>query len=223
MPGARTLKDIKDRDIVGVIGREQRSEDGCQDDEHQDGQCRYSKWALQEPPGEMAARRAHVGRDIGGHDPADSCFGHDIRAFGFRNPCRRSMTRLTTMTITPMATTRPMTRGTSPSDVARTATWPRPGMPKTSSMITAPPRRPTNDRARTDRAGPPAFRRTCLNSTLRSETPRLRRVRTQSWRSASMTELRTCWATPATRPIDRAITGRVTVLTQPEKDVVSGT
>src|SRR6185437_3917929 len=51
-------------------------------------------------------------------------------------------------------------------------------------------------------AGPPAFRSTCLNSTLRSEMPRLRRVRTQSWRSESMTELRTCWAIPATRAID---------------------
>src|SRR6202035_4513024 len=121
-------------------GREQRSADDRQDDEHQDGQCRYSQRVLQEPAGEVAARGAHVGRDIGSQNPgADSCFGHDIRAFGFRNPCRRSMARLTRMTITPMPTTRPMTKGTSPSDVARTATWPRPGIPKTSSMITAPP------------------------------------------------------------------------------------
>src|ERR1700719_2624164 len=185
MPGARTLEDGQDRDAVRVIGREQRSTDGRQDDEQQDGQGRYPQWVLQEPAGEMAARRAYVGRDIGSQNPgADSCFGHDSRAFGFRNPCRMSMIRLTRMTITPMATTRPMTRGTSPSDVARTATWPRPGIPKTCSMITAPPRRPTNDSARTDRAGPPALRRTCLNRTLRSETPRLRSVRTQSWRSA---------------------------------------
>ncbi len=56
-----------------------------------------------------------------------------------------------------------------------------------------------------------------------SERPRLRSVRTQSWRMVSSTDPRTWTAMTAMAPTDRAMIGSVTVSSQPVTDVENGT
>ena len=127
---------------------------------------------LQEPAGEMTVGRVHVGSGIGGDNPADAA-SVTIFAPSGSGTLQHVDGEATTMTTTPMATTRPMTQGHVALDVARTAPWPRPGMPKTSFDDHGAPQE-ADERERQDgQGGPPGVPEDVLGTgRWRSGTPR---------------------------------------------------
>src|SRR5207237_660796 len=155
---------------VRVVRREHVGEEAGHDQDDEERQRGDAGGVLQQAAEQRGVCRLFQGVDVGDGTGGEGRGSHyRIRTFGLSQPCNRSTMRLTMTTMMAVASTSPITSGMSPWPVAPTATWPRPGMAKIFSTITAPPSRPTNCRPRTDRAGPAALRSTCLPTTRRSE------------------------------------------------------